>query len=126
MSLQRLSGIASSSGVIRNQATGAGIPGATIELLTSTGETTGTYYQSDGNGAFVAPTFGAYGLRFTSAEFSPLDMAAQTVGQNMEVFLMPKYTELEGITITAGGKKNTWLWLALAAFGYYAYKKKLF
>lgn len=121
--IQRLAGISnsSSSGVVRDQTSFETLPGVTIELLSVTGPT-GTYYKADGNGAFVVPTYGVYGLRFTAAEHAPVDIAAASVGENMAVYLIPTSKTLPGVTVTAPGKKNYLLWALIAVGGYYAYK----
>ena len=122
--IQRLSGIVnngSSSGVVRDQATYETLPGVTIELLSTTGPT-GTYYTADSNGAFVVPTYGVYGMRFTAAEHAPVDIAPASVGENMAVYLVPVTKTLPGVTITAGKKNNYVLWALVAIGGYYAYK----
>jgi len=123
MSLSRISGVSSATGVVRAQDNYEVIPGATIELITNTGPT-GTYYQADNNGAFVVPTYGVYGLKITSAEFAPVTIAPESVGENMAVYMVRNSGDLPGITITAPKKNNWMLWLGIAGLAYYAYKKR--
>ena len=128
MSLNRISGIGivvSATGVVRDQSSYNTIPDVTIELLTNTGAT-GTYYKADSKGSFVIPTFGVYGLRFTHAEYSPVDIAASSINQDMAIYLQPKNTTLPGVTVTATKKKSVWVWLAVAGIAFYGYKKKWF
>lgn len=125
MSLQRISGVSSSTGVVRDQENYNTIPGVTIELLTNTGAT-GTFYKTDSNGSFVIPTYGVYGLRFTHAEFASVDISAGSVSQDMAVYMEPKNKTLPGVVITATKKKSAWLWLAVAGIAFYGYKKKWF
>lgn len=113
-------------GTVMDSTSGMIVPGAYVALLDQAGQTVGgTQSDSLGNFALRAPAAGSYRLRTTQLGYwvatSALIQVGGTDARNIQLHLVPRPIELEGISITSAPQVRH-----LAEAGFYQRQKRGF